>query len=231
MPVPKQAPKPEPTPPTVQDQEPQQEMFKQLTQLPVGAVLTDQAAMNLIERWAKKYAASNIVPKTFQGNEANCTIAINIALRLRMDPIMIMQSGYVVYGQWAWLAVFYIACINTSEKFVPGSLTYVTGGEGLKSWCRATAVSRLTGKTVEGSLVSLEMAKAEGWLDKPGSKWKTMPDHMLRYRAAAFFGREHVSEKTLGMPMVDEVHDIYDVDPKTGEVKTGVEGAKELLAG
>lgn len=226
MPAPKRQ-EPESTPPTV----PQQEMFNQLTQLPVGAVLTDQAAFNLIERWAKKYAASSIVPKAFQGNEANCAIAINIALRLRMDPIMIMQSGYVVYGQWAWLAVFYIACINTSEKFVPGSLNYVTGGEGPKSWCKATAVSRLTGKIVEGSLVSLEMAKAEGWSEKPGSKWRTMPDHMLRFRAAAFFGKEHCSEKTLGMPMVEELHDIYDVDPKTGEVKTGVAGAKELLAG
>lgn len=226
MPAAKREPEP-PTPPPEQ----QQEMFKQLTQLPVAAILSDQAAFNLIERWSKKYAASTIVPKSFQGNEANCTIAINIALRLHMDPIMIMQSGYVVYGQWAWLAVFYIACINTSEKFVPGSLTYVTGGEGIKSWCKATAVSRLTGKIVEGSLVSLEMARDEGWSTKPGSKWKTMPDHMLRYRAAAFFGREYCSEKTLGMPMVEEVHDIYDVDPKTGELKTGVAGAKEMLTG
>lgn len=230
MPAPKQAPKPESTPPAAP--EPQQEMFKQLTQLPIGAVLTDQAAFTLIERWAKKYAASNIVPKAFQNSEANCAIAINIALRLNMDPIMVMQSGYPVYGQWGWLAVFYIACINTSEKFVPGSLTYVTGGEGLKSWCKATAVMKLTGKIVEGSPVSLEMARDEGWSTKPGSKWKTMPDHMLRYRAAAFFGREYVSEKTLGMRMVEELHDVYDVDPKTGEVQqTGVAGAKELLAG
>lgn len=227
MPGPKQMPKPEPesTPP------PQEEMFKQLTQVPASAVLTDQAALNLIERWAKKYAASaGMVPKTFQNNEANCAIAINIALRLNMDPLMVMQSGYPVYGQWGWLAVFYIASINTSDKFVPGSLAYVTGGEGMKSWCKCTAISRLTGKTVEGSPVSLEMAHAEGWSTKPGSKWKTMPDHMLRYRAAAFFGREYCSEKTLGMKMVDELHDIIDVDKDGNVVPTGVAGAKELLA-
>lgn len=234
MPAPKrQEPEQTPAAETPQPETTQQEMFKQLMQTPAGAVLSDQAAFNLVERAAKKYAASTIVPKAFQGNEPNCFIATQIALRLRMEPIQVMQSMYVVYGTPGWLATFYIAGINTCGRFVPGSLDYVITGEGMQRSCRATAISKVTNKTVVGSPVDMQMAKAEGWLDKPGSKWRTMPDHMLRFRSAAFFAREFVPETTLGMPMSDEMGDIFDVDPKTGEVKpkSGVAGAKEMLAG
>lgn len=222
-----ETPAAEPAPPDVT----QQEMFKQLVQRPTGTVLVDEAAFNLTERAARKYAASTLVPKAYQGNEANCFIAMEIAIRKRMSPNQIMQSLYVVYGQPGWSGQFIIATINTCGKFVPGSLDYVVKGEGMARTCKATAISKVTGKTVEGTEISMAMAKAEGWYDKQGSKWKTMPDHMLRLRAGAFFGREYCPEELLGMPTADELGDIIDVDPRTGEVQqTGVAGAKELLA-
>jgi hypothetical protein len=58
------------------------------------------------------------------------------------------------------------------------------------------------------------MAKREGWYsrrDKYGnetSKWQTMPELMLRYRAAAFFGRLYAPEILMGMQANDEVEDI-----------------------
>jgi hypothetical protein len=52
------------------------------------------------------------------------------------------------------------------------------------------------------------MVKAEGWLAKPGSKWKTMPELMFRYRAAAFFGRLYAPDILMGMPTSDEMLDI-----------------------
>lgn len=59
----------------------------------------------------------------------------------------------------------------------------------------------------------MEMAKAEGWLDKAGSKWKTMPELMMRYRAAAFFGRLYAPEITMGMHTTEEVIDIQHEEP------------------
>ena len=59
----------------------------------------------------------------------------------------------------------------------------------------------------------MDMAKAEGWVDKSGSKWKTMPELMMRYRAAAFFGRLYAPEITMGMHSVEEIVDIQHEEP------------------
>jgi hypothetical protein len=56
------------------------------------------------------------------------------------------------------------------------------------------------------------MAKAEGWSTKAGSKWITMPELMLRYRAAAFFARLYAPDITLGMMTAEEARDITERD-------------------
>jgi hypothetical protein len=78
------------------------------------------------------------------------------------------------------------------------------------------------------------MAKAEGWSTKNGSKWITMPELMLRYRAAAFFARLYAPDITLGMMTAEEVHDVAerDVTPKATESKLFKESpAKSATAG
>jgi hypothetical protein len=62
-----------------------------------------------------------------------------------------------------------------------------------------------------GVKVDMAMAKAEGWIDKTGSKWKTMPQLMLRYRAATFFGRVYCPEILMGMHTEEEVEDFTDM--------------------
>ncbi len=52
------------------------------------------------------------------------------------------------------------------------------------------------------------MAEAEGWSKKSGSKWKTMPELMLSYRAATFFGRMYCPDLLMGMQTQDELQDI-----------------------
>lgn len=67
---------------------------------------------------------------------------------------------------------------------------------------------------VESSKISVEMAVKEGWYMKNGSKWKTMPEQMLRYRAASFFGRVYAPELLMGLRSVEEEQDrIIDVTP------------------
>ena len=62
------------------------------------------------------------------------------------------------------------------------------------------------------------MAKAEGWLQKQGSKWQTMPDLMLRYRAAAFFARQYAPELTMGMHTAEEVADVVEIQDGKGNI-------------
>ena len=63
------------------------------------------------------------------------------------------------------------------------------------------------GRKVTGPVIDMEMEKAEGWTTKSMSKWKTMPQIMLRYRAASFFARMNCPELTLGFYTQEEVID------------------------
>ena len=54
------------------------------------------------------------------------------------------------------------------------------------------------------------LPKKEGWTDKSGSKWNTMPGQMLRYRAAAFWQRVYCPEIAMGLMTSEEYEDIDD---------------------
>jgi len=64
---------------------------------------------------------------------------------------------------------------------------------------------------VESPPVSMEMAVKEGWYGKSGSKWQTMPEVMLRYRTASFFGKLYAPEILMGLQSVEEAHDVIDM--------------------
>jgi hypothetical protein len=160
------------------------------------------------QRVAKMLSSSTLVPKEYQGNIQNTIIALEMAHRLGASPLMIMQNLFIVHGKPGWSSTFIIAGINSSKRFT--KLNFELSGEGDARGCIAWATE--TGKTVriESPKVTIEMAKKEGWYDKNGSKWKTMPELMLRYRSAAFFGRLHCPEITMGMQTAEEIVDVLD---------------------
>ena len=155
------------------------------------------------QRQAKALSASDLVPQQYKGNVANTLVALEIANRIGASPLMVMQNLHIIHGRPSWSSTFVIAAINGSGKFT--ALRFV--GD-LAKGIKAVATEKATGQTVEGPTVTMEMAKAEGWLNKAGSKWQTMPELMMRYRAAAFFGRLYAPEITMGMHSVEEVVDI-----------------------
>jgi hypothetical protein len=163
-------------------------------------------------RMARLLAASSFVPKAYQGNEglANCVIALEMANRIGMSPLMVMQNLYNVNGNPSWSAKFLIAALNSCGRF--SSLHYeFKGSEGADDWgCRAYATEKQSGETLCGAWITIAMAKAEGWHGKNGSKWKTMPQLMLQYRAAAFFQRTYAPEISMGMQTREELLDIVD---------------------
>lgn len=160
----------------------------------------------LVQREATAMANSSLVPKEFQGNIPNCLIALNLARRIGADPLMVVQNLDVIHGRPSFRATFLIACLNQCGRFTP--LRYRISGEGDDKTCVAIANDMKTGEEYEGPPVTIRMAREEGWSTKSGSKWKTMPDLMLRYRAAAFFARTTAPEVAMGLYTSDELEEI-----------------------
>lgn len=180
------------------------------------SVFGSEAGFVAGQRMARMLAASNLVPASYQGEAGlpNAIIAIDMAQRMGANPLMIMQNLYVVHGRPAWSSQFLIACLNACGRFSP--LRYVFSGEGDDYGCKAVANDR-AGNLLEGPRVNRAMVKAEGWLSKNGSKWKTMEDLMFRYRSATFFARTYAPELTMGIPSSDEVIDIEGAEATDGQ--------------
>lgn len=171
------------------------------------------AGFALLQRQASLFAASNIVPKEYQGNVANCVIAIDMAHRMGANPLMVMQNLYVVYGRPSWSAQFLIATMNQTKRYTALRYEFV-GTKGKDDWgCYAYATELETGKELKGTLITIDLAKKEGWYEKSGSKWKTIPELMLQYRAASWFIRAYCPEIAMGLHTVDEVQDAIDMHP------------------
>lgn len=155
---------------------------------------------------AKALSQSTIVPKEYQGNEANAMVAIEIAQRLQTSPLMVMQNLNVIQGRPSWSAQFLIAMVNGSGKYeIELQFDEKQDEKGKPFSCQCWTMRH--GRKVTGIVVDMDMANAEGWVQKNGSKWKTMPAVMLRYRAASFFARMNCPELTLGYYSKDEVLD------------------------
>jgi len=167
-------------------------------------VQADTKAFELKQREAKLLASSTLVPKAYQGNIADVVVAMNMANRLGADPLMVMQSLHIIHGKPGWSAQFLIASFNACGRFT--AIEYRMSEK--EDECYAVTTEKATGREIVGPVVSMQMAKDEGWSTKSGSKWKTMPQLMLRYRAAAFLIRTTAPEIGLGLYTTDELQDI-----------------------
>jgi hypothetical protein len=158
---------------------------------------------------AKALASSTLVPDVYRGeaNLGNCIIALELSQRIGASVMAVMQSMVPIHGKPTWSASFLIATVNSCGRFSPMRFRWV-GKEGTDEWgCRAYAVERDSNLELVGALVTIAMAKVEGWYGKSGSKWKTMPEQMLQYRAGAFWCRTYAPEIALGMHTSEEVQD------------------------
>lgn len=162
---------------------------------------------NMKEAWkmAEALAKSTIVPEEYRGNPANCLIAIDMASRLNMSPMMVMQGLYVVKGKPSWSGQMAIALINGSRRY-EAPIKFVFEGKGPTLSCYAVATD-LEGNIVKGTTITMDMVMGEGWDSDKGSsksKWKTMPEQMMQYRAASFFARANCPDVLYGIYTADE---------------------------
>jgi hypothetical protein len=194
------------------------------------SVFSNTQSFEHAQRIAKMLSSSNLVPTDYRGNMANTLVALEMANRVGASPLAVMQNMYVIEGRPSWSSSFIIAALNSCGRYEPlrfevedlgkKEITYDVWegpkGQRQKRQAKATIDDKAcyawtmdkSGHRLEGPKITISMAVAEGWYTKPGSKWVTMPELMLRYRAAAFFGRLYAPELLMGMQTTEEVNDV-----------------------
>lgn len=229
-----------------------------------------QRQFETFQRMAKPLSESNFVPAAYKGNLGDCVIAVEIACRLQILPLTVMQNLCVVKGNPTWKAKFLIGCVNTCGRYTTLNYRFTIDGKvgevSYKTWvkregkntevlkpfehpdldnvvCVAYAIEKATGKELVSPPVSIRMAVGEGWYSKDGSKWPTMPELMLRYRAASYWVSTFAPEMAMGFRTTEEAQDIVDVDyeeindtalpaptkPKPRPTTAAMEDAKDRL--
>lgn len=174
-------------------------------QSPSGAVI-DTSNFEIQLRRAEIMSQAPFLPDAFRGNAGAVLIAVELADRLALPVMAVVQNIYVVHGKPAFSGSFYISCINASGRFSPVDYEEQRDGEKLTG-CRVVVTRKGSGKTVYGPWVTMEMAAKEGWT-KNNPKWTSMPELMLRYRAASFFARTHCPDVVMGFSVEGEAEDI-----------------------
>ena len=184
-------------------------VVKEPTQNPNAVTMWNDAKLyNQSLAMAQTLSKSEIIPQSYKGKPADCLIAIDIANRLGLSPAIVMQNSQIVRGNFTWRGSACKAMIDGCGRYQKTRYVYV-GEEGKDSYgCYLEAIDN-DGEIIKGVPVTIAMAKKEGWYNKDGSKWQTMSDLMLKYRAAAFFMRTECASIAMGFLTKEEVEDIY----------------------
>lgn len=170
------------------------------------ANLLDTAKFNHFWRLAKLFSSSQMVPERFQGDPCSTFIVLQMFPRLKVDPFMLLQKTYVVYGIPGIEGQLAIALINTRGPFTGSIQWRFEPSEEKPTKCVAYAKHKVTGETCQMT-ITMEMVKANGWWDKKDSKWPKMTAQMFRYRTAMWLGRAYCPEVLMGLYSVDELMD------------------------
>lgn len=174
------------------------------------SVYSDVSLYNNALKMAESLAKSDLIPDNYKGKPESCLIAIDVARQIgSRSPLFVMQNLFVVKGKPSWSGQYCDAIVRANFKKVKVDLS----GEGDERGCKVTAYDE-NDNFCEGTRITIRMAKQEGWFNKTGSKWQTMPDLMLQYRAFAFFARIHCPDKLLGIHDEFENVDISKIEQR-----------------
>ena len=180
-----------------------------------SSIYKNTDSFEFAQRQAKSLCESNLVPISYQGQKGlpNCLVALEMSKRMNLSPLTVMQNLNIIHGRPTWSAQFISSQIMGCGRFE--NFDYLVKGEGetLEVQCIAKRIADQ--KLIKGTAVSMKMARLEGWTKN--SKYTSMPELMLRNRAATFFGRQYIPDLLLGVQTSEEVVDIQplDVTPET----------------
>ena len=171
------------------------------------AFMHDGAALEHLWRLSRYFAASRMVPQHFQQKPEDCMVALMMAQQLQVNPVLALQNLQVINGRPGFSAAFAIGLANQRGPF-QGPITWSVQGEGDGLQVTAQATVKSTGE-VAMATVTMAMAKAEGWTKNP--KYRSIPEQMLKYRAATWLIRLHCPEVLMGLHSSEELEDIRPV--------------------
>lgn len=161
-------------------------------------------AVDKLYKYSEILAGSTIIPAHYRGQTSDVFVAVQTAYRMNQDPMMVMQGTYIIKGKLSMYTSFAISLANSSGILQCGIRYKI---EGDRDDLKVTAFSNLKANGAEISYtISMREAKAEGWTSN--AKYKTLPELMLRYRAATLLIRTHIPEVLNGMHTVEELRDV-----------------------
>lgn len=169
----------------------------------------------LEQRRATALSKSAFFPANLKGDVASAVIIYDLANRMNLSVLEIAQSVFIIRDKPSFSTQFLTARLNQSG-LIKGRLRTIISDDKQSAYCEA--IDAQTGELLKGMTVTMDIARKEGWLGKNGSKWQTMPELMLRYRAQSFFISEFFSEVKFGLKTREEIEDIADVQIVTKNV-------------
>lgn len=205
------------------ERQPQEnELTAEVAKSGAPSIWDDAKSMATAVRMAEYIANAKVIPQAYQRNPGDCLVAIDLGRRMGLSPVVVMQNSQIVKGNFTWRGSACKAMVDGSRKFRNSRYEFC-GKPGQWDWgCRLVAENARTNTTVCGPWVTMKTAKDEGWLRNP--KWSTMPELMMRYRAASFFAKTECPETLMGFQTAEEIQDITGeyTPPTEQEVKEGV---------
>ena len=175
-----------------------------------SSIYQSTESFEFAQRQAKSLCESNLVPTGYQGQKglSNCLVALEMSKRMNLSPLTVMQNLNVIHGKPSWSAAFITSQIIGCGRFK--NFDYVVTGKDETLAVQCQAIRLEDNKLVKGTAVSMRMARQEGWTKN--SKYQSMPELMLRNRAATFFGRQYIPDLLLGVQTSEEVVDIEPIN-------------------
>ena len=183
-----------------------------------SSIYQSTESFEFAQRQAKSLCESDLVPTSYQGQKglSNCLVALEMSKRMNLSPLTVMQNLNVIHGKPSWSSHFISSQIIACGRFK--NFDYIVTGKDDTLSVQCQAIRLEDNKLVKGTAVSMKMAQKEGWTRK-NPKYQSMPEIMLRARAATFFGRQYIPDLLLGVQTSEEVIDIQPIDVTTGNVE------------
>lgn len=168
-------------------------------------------------RFADMLSKSNMVPKDYQGNPANCIIAMQWGMEIGLQPLQAMQN---------------IAVINGRPSIWGDAMLAIVRGSGLLEYIKedptadgCTCTVKRKGEDEVDRTFTTEDAKRAGLLGKQGP-WQQNPKRMMQMRARAFALRDVFPDVLRGVNIAEIAQDEPAEKDVTAESTAETQAAK-----
>ena len=183
---------------------------------------------------AQALSKTQFVPEAFRGKAEDCLVALDMAARLELNPLAVFSDIYIIDNRASFSSKFLIALVNRSGRF--SRIQYTEGVDGMaevtfsgwgesrgqrKTWkekvpnyyAQASFTELTSGEVYTSPRVDMNFAEKNGWVQKNGSKWQSMPEIMCRYRAASILIKSVCPEIVMGLEWADDLQDAKEEKP------------------